>query len=199
MGASFAKLNCCGRIRKNKIGVVSNSLEIINRIETRPSTEILQELQRVGIISERSGGVRFIVETLTESEMINPRRLPAISISNDLPRRRLTDKSRASTSKDIYDNEDKGLMVEIRRMDALADKGKMAKESERRRQEAKVRRDKRLKEKIIKTENKLRRGDRVEGVNQEAIPKPKREKGRRPAREPRPIKPAVSGLPDVSV
>ncbi|XP_071167990.1 uncharacterized protein [Mytilus edulis] len=198
MGASFAKLNCCGGIRKNKIGVVSSSLEIINRIETRPSPEILQELQRVGIISERSGGVRFIVETLTENEMIKPRRLPSISMSNDSTRR-LTDKSRASTSKDIYDNEDKGLMVEIRRMDALADKGKMAKESERRRQKAKARRDKRLKEKIIKTEKKLRRGNRAEEGNQGAIPKPKREKGRRPARELRPIKPAVSGLPDVSI
>ncbi|CAG2190050.1 unnamed protein product [Mytilus edulis] len=198
MGASFAKLNCCGGIRKNKIGVVSNSLEIINRIETRPSPEILQELQRVGIISERSGGVRFIVETLTENEMIKPRRLPSISMSNDSTRR-LTDKSRASTSKDIYDNEDKGLMVEIRRMDALADKGKMAKESERRRQAAKERRDNRLKQKIRKTENKLRRGNREEGSNQGAIPKPKRQNKRKPAREPRPIKPAVSGLPDVSV
>ncbi|XP_063431068.1 uncharacterized protein LOC134713708 [Mytilus trossulus] len=126
MGASFAKLNCCTRISKNKVGVISSSFEIINRYETRPSTEILQELQSVGIISERSGGVRFVVETLTESEMTKPRRLPSISISNDTPRR-FTDKSRASTSTDIYDNEDKGLMVEIRRMDALADKGKMAK------------------------------------------------------------------------
>ncbi|XP_071167991.1 uncharacterized protein [Mytilus edulis] len=198
MGASFAKLNCCGGIRKNKIGVVSNSLEIINRIETRPSPEILQELQRVGIISERSGGVRFIVETLTESEMIKPRRLPAISMSNDSTRR-LTDNSRANTSKDIYDNEDKGLMVEIRRMDALADKGKMAKESERRRQAAKERRDDRLKQKIRKTENKLRRGNREEGSNQGAIPKPKRQNKRKPARETCSIKPAVSGLPDVSV
>ncbi|XP_076100955.1 uncharacterized protein LOC143070605 [Mytilus galloprovincialis] len=198
MGASFAKLNCCGGIRKNKIGVVSNSLEIINRIETRPSPEILQELQRVGIISERSGGVRFIVETLTESEMIKPRRLPAISMSNDSTRR-LTDNSRANTSKDIYDNEDKGLMVEIRRMDALADKGKMAKESERRRQAAKERRDNRLKQKIRKTENKLRRGNRKEGYNQGVTPKPKRQNTRKPTREPRPIKPAVSGLPDVSV
>ncbi|VDI02919.1 Hypothetical predicted protein [Mytilus galloprovincialis] len=167
MGASFAKLNCCGTIRKNKIGVATNSFEIINRIETesRPSPEILQELQRVGIISERSGGVRFIVETLTENEMINPRRLPAISVSNVSPRRRLADKSKASTSKEIdiiYDNADKGLMVEIRRMDALADKGKMAKESERRRQAAKERRDNRLKQKIRKTENKLKRGNRVE-------------------------------------
>ncbi|XP_063425522.1 uncharacterized protein LOC134709285 [Mytilus trossulus] len=197
MGASFAKLNCCKRIRKNKIGVVSSSLEIIIRNETRPSTEILQELQSVGIIPERSGGMRFVVETLTESEMTKPRRLPSISISNDSSRRRLTDKSRASTSKDIYDNEDKGLMVEIRRMDALADKGKMAKESERRRHEAKAKRDKRLKEKIRKTEQKLRRGNREEGGNQGAIHQTKREKRKRPAREPRPIKPTV--LPDVSV
>ncbi|XP_076100965.1 uncharacterized protein LOC143070622 isoform X2 [Mytilus galloprovincialis] len=88
-------------------------------------------------------------------------------------------------------------MVEIRRMDALADKGKMAKESEKRRQAATARRDERLKEKIRKTENKLRRGNRGEEGNQGAIHRPKREKRRRPAREPRPIKPAV--LPDVSV
>ncbi|CAG2249258.1 unnamed protein product [Mytilus edulis] len=167
MGASFAKLNCCGTIRKNKIGVATNSFEIINKIETesRPSPEILQELQRVGIISERSGGLRFIVETLTENELTKPRRLPAISVSNVSPRKRLADKSRASTTKEIesiYDNADKGLMVEIRRMDALADKGKMAKESERRRQAAKERRDNRLKPKIRKTENKLKRGNRVE-------------------------------------
>ncbi|XP_063443209.1 uncharacterized protein LOC134723557 [Mytilus trossulus] len=198
MGASFAKLNCCTRIRKNKVGVVSSSLEIINRIETRPSTEILQELQSVGIISERSGGMRFIVETLTESEMTKPRRLPSISISNDLPRR-FSDKSRASTSKDIYDNEDKELMVEIRRMDALADKGKMAKESERRRQAAKERRDNRLKQKIRKTEKKLKRGNRGEEGNQGATYQPKKENRRRPTKEPRPSKPNVSGLPEVSV
>ncbi|XP_063435852.1 uncharacterized protein LOC134716774 [Mytilus trossulus] len=199
MGASFAKFNCCTRIRKNKVGVVSSSIEIINRIETRPSTDILQELQSVGIISERSGGMRFIVETLTESEMTKPRRLPAICISNDSSSRRLTDKSRASTSKDIYDNEDKGLMVEIRRMDALADKGEMAKKSERRRQAAKERRDNRLKQKIRKTENKLRRGNRGKEDNQGALHQPKKERGT--ARESaRPIKPAVSrGLPDVSV
>ncbi|XP_063431244.1 uncharacterized protein LOC134713891 [Mytilus trossulus] len=197
MGASFAKLNCCKGIRNNKISVVSSSLEIINRNETRPSTEILQELQSVGIISERSGGMRFVVETLTESEMTKPRRLPSISISNDPSRGRLTDKSKASTSKDIYDNEDKELMVEIRRMDALADKGKMAKESARRRQEAKARRDKRLKEKNRKTEQKLRRGNRAEGGHQGAIHQTKREKRKRPARELNTIKPA--GLPDVSV
>ncbi|XP_063435709.1 uncharacterized protein LOC134716629 [Mytilus trossulus] len=195
MGASFAKLNCCKGIRNNKIGVVSSSLEITNNNETRPSAEILQELQSVGIISERSGGMRFVVETLTESEMTKPRRLPSISISNESSRGRLTDKSRASTSKDIYDNEDKELMVEIRRMDVLADKGKMAKASERRRQEAKARRDKRLKEKIRKTEQKLRRGNRAEGGHQGA--QTKREKRKRPAREPRSIQPA--GLPDVSV
>ncbi|XP_063434023.1 uncharacterized protein LOC134715636 [Mytilus trossulus] len=198
MGASFAKLNCCTRIRNNKVGVVSSSLEIINRIETRQSTDILQELLSVGIISERFGGMRFIVETLTESEMTKPRRLPAISISNDSSSRRLTDKSRASTSKDIYDNEDKGLMVEIRRMDALADKGKMAKESERRRQAAKERRDNRLKQKIRKTESKLRRENRGDEGNKRAFHQPKSE--RRPAREPRQIKHNVSrGLPDVSV
>ncbi|XP_063431305.1 uncharacterized protein LOC134713972 [Mytilus trossulus] len=145
MGASFAKLNCCGKIRNNKIGIVQSSIEIIKRTETRPSPEILQELQSVGIISERSGGMSFIVETLTENEMIKPRRLPAISVSKVSPRR-LADKSRASTSKEIgsiYDNADKELMVEIRRMETLADKGKMAKKSERRRQAAKERRDNR--------------------------------------------------------
>ncbi|XP_071171702.1 uncharacterized protein [Mytilus edulis] len=194
MGASFAKLNCCGRIRNNKIGV-QISLEIINRIETRPSPVILQELQSVGIIAERPGGIGFVVETESDTN-VKPRRLPAIVMSNDL-QRSFTEKSKSSTSKDIYDNEDKGLMVEIRRMDALADKGKMAKESEKRRQAATARRDERLKEKIRKTENKLRRGNRGEEGNQGAIHRPKREKRRRPAREPRPIKPAV--LPDVSV
>ncbi|VDI31702.1 Hypothetical predicted protein [Mytilus galloprovincialis] len=75
----------------------------------------------------------------------------------------------------------------------------MAKESERRRQAAKERREIRLKQKIRKTENKLRRGNREEGYNRGAIPKPKRQNKRKPAREPRPIKPAVSVLSDVSV
>ncbi|CAG2190081.1 unnamed protein product [Mytilus edulis] len=58
-----------------------------NRIETRPSHVILQELQRDGIISERPGGVRFIIQI--EKDMnVEPGRLPAIVITNDLQKKK---------------------------------------------------------------------------------------------------------------
>ncbi|CAC5377485.1 unnamed protein product [Mytilus coruscus] len=201
MGATFAKLDCSGCFRKNKIGVVTNSQHsITQRFETRPSSVIIHELQRIGIVSERSGGVRFFVETLTDSDKTNekPRRLPAIPGSTGSTRGRLTGKSRGTTSKenDIYDKEDKGLMVEIRRIGMLADKGKMAKESAKRRQEVIARKENRLKEKIRKTENKLKRENQAAEKN---ISKPKKEKRTKPDRETRQNKPAVSVLPSVSV
>ncbi|CAC5377487.1 unnamed protein product [Mytilus coruscus] len=203
MGATFAKLDCSGCFRKNKIGVVTNSQHsITHRFETRPSSVIIQELQRIGIVSERSGGVKFFVETSTESDKTNekPRRLPALPGSSGLTRGRRTEKSRATTSKEndihIYDKEEKGLMVEIRRIGALADKGKMAKESAKRRQEVIARKETRLKEKIQKIENKLKRENQTAQKN---ITKPSKENRPKPERKPRSNKPSVSGLPSVSV
>ena len=74
----------------------------MNRIETRPSPEILHELQKIGIGSERSGGVKFIVEIESDMKNVKPRRLPAIVVSNDLPRRNRTEKSMAGSSKGIF-------------------------------------------------------------------------------------------------
>ncbi|CAC5384694.1 unnamed protein product [Mytilus coruscus] len=201
MGATFAKLDCSGCFRKNKIGVVTNSQHsITHRFETRPSSVIIHELQRIGIVSERSGGVRFFVETLTESNKPNvkPRRLPAIPGSTGLTRGRLAGKSRATTSKenDTYDKEEKGIMVEIRRIGALADKGKMAKESAKRRQEVIARKEARLKEKIQKIENKLKRENQAAQKN---ITKTSKENRTKPERKTRSNKPPVSGLPSVSV
>ncbi|CAC5425751.1 unnamed protein product [Mytilus coruscus] len=127
-----------------------------------------------------------------------PRRLPALPGSTGLTRGRLTGKSRATTSKenDIYTKEDKGFMVEIRRIGALADKGKMAKESAKRRQEVIARKEARLKEKRKTIENKLKRENQAAEKN---IPKSKKEKRIKPERKTRPNKPAVSVLSSVSV
>ncbi|CAC5356715.1 unnamed protein product [Mytilus coruscus] len=200
MGAAFAKLDCSGCIRKNKIGVETNAHHsTIHRFETRPSSVIINELRGIGIVSERSGGVRFYVETI-ESDKTNkkPRRLPAIPGSTSLTRGRLAGKPRASTSKenDIYDKDEKGLMVEIRRIGALADKGKMAKESAKRRQEVIARKEAMIKEKIKKIENKLKKEHQRAQKN---ITKTLKENRTNPVGKNGPNKPLVSELPSVSV
>ncbi|CAC5419634.1 unnamed protein product [Mytilus coruscus] len=146
MGGKLSCLNC---IRKQK-----NRSTLRNNNHDESAADILLDLQNVGIITNRGGGIKFNITNDKPSERMKdrrPRRLPAIS-------RPPTNKSDKT---DPYDNEEKDLMVEIRRIGALAEKGFMAKRSEERRQKVLARRDSILKNKIKKTEEKIKRNNGI--------------------------------------
>lgn len=91
-------------IRKFTIGVVTYSQHSIpDTFETRSSPIIILELQRTGIVSDRSCGMSFFYDT-TEGDKTNkkPRRFPVIPSSACLTRRRLIEKSMATTFKGIF-------------------------------------------------------------------------------------------------
>ncbi|CAC5417840.1 unnamed protein product [Mytilus coruscus] len=159
-------LSCLKFKRKKKYRSRNSTLNAAPReAETIPSSAIIEELVNSGIITKKKGGLKFSIHAKSESNseekvVRKPRHLPAI-------RQDITE----GNQKEQYNREEKDMMVDIRRIGALAEKVPendnkyipisviVAKKREEKRKQVLARREARLKSKITKIEEKLKRDD----------------------------------------